>query len=491
MNIALPHRPDTHAETRLAQLAAQARSDLAMLDYATRPWVLPRQWNGQTIPDVVIIGAGQSGLVLGHTLKRRGVGNILLLDRNPEGYEGVWETYARNYEIRSPKTITGADLGIPSLSIQSWFVARHGQEAWDAIDRVPRVDWMNYLRWYRDIADLPIRNGVNVVDVDYDADGVTLSLDTGETVRTRYVVFATGMEGGGDWIVPDPIRNALPDHMYNHSCEVYDSDRLRGKDVGILGAGASAFDSSVAALESGARRVDTFMRRAQIGLLDLVREFETGGYLNHSHELSDETKWELGTFLTGLSQAPAEHHFNKALSFSNFKFWNGAPWDKVAYDDGKAVVTTPRGVFKLDHVIAATGVTVDLSIRPELRRLAGDALLWRDRFTPPDGDMSAGRLKLPYLDRDYRLQQREPGAAPGIERLFIFNALATLSMGGLSAVSISGHRFGVPRIASGLTRALFLDQEDQLIPTLREFDTPSIQLTPYARAMLGMNETDD
>ena len=68
MNIAVPHRPDTHAETRLAQLAAQARSDLAMLDYATRPWVLPL--SARALMARLLFGAAIGWR--GHWLKNRG-----------------------------------------------------------------------------------------------------------------------------------------------------------------------------------------------------------------------------------------------------------------------------------------------------------------------------------------------------------------------------------------------------------------------------------
>ena len=119
----MPEPIPAFASHRIAELTARVRSELAMLSFATKPWVIPKHHNGRKMLDVVIVGAGQSGLVVGHALKRRGVVNLLLLDRNPRGYEGVWETYARNYEIRSPKDITGADLGVPSLSIQSFFEA--------------------------------------------------------------------------------------------------------------------------------------------------------------------------------------------------------------------------------------------------------------------------------------------------------------------------------------------------------------------------------
>jgi hypothetical protein len=59
-------------------------------------------------------------------------------------------------------------------------------------------------------------------------------------------------------------------------------------------------------------------------------------------------------------------------------------------------------------------------------------------------------------------------------------------MGGMSAVSISSHRYGVPRLVSAVTGHLFREQEDRIIPTLRAYDTPGIVLTEHIRQMLGM-----
>jgi hypothetical protein len=118
-----PHlslRPRPTAGPDLARLAAQARRDLAALAHPAAAWVRPvSDPSGQHIFDVVIVGAGQSGLVIGLALKREGVGNVLLLDRNPAGYEGPWETFARMAVLRTPKVLVGAELGIPSLSVRA------------------------------------------------------------------------------------------------------------------------------------------------------------------------------------------------------------------------------------------------------------------------------------------------------------------------------------------------------------------------------------
>ncbi len=40
-------------------------------------------------------------------------------------------------------------LGVPSLTFRAWWEAQYGSAAWDALDKIPRARWMDYLRWYR------------------------------------------------------------------------------------------------------------------------------------------------------------------------------------------------------------------------------------------------------------------------------------------------------------------------------------------------------
>ena len=135
-HLAAHPRPTADADT--ARLAKRARRDLALLAHPLAAWVKPASHvSGQHVFDVVIVGAGQSGLSIGLALKREGVGNVLLLDRNPAGYEGPWETFARMAVLRTPKTVVGTELGIPSLSVRAWFKARYGAEAWDRITWYP------------------------------------------------------------------------------------------------------------------------------------------------------------------------------------------------------------------------------------------------------------------------------------------------------------------------------------------------------------------
>src|SRR6185295_957116 len=188
----------------------RVRFDLACLNYQPPNWVVPaHHQSGAPVSDVVVIGAGMAGLVQAFSLLRNGIRNIRVLDRNPEGFEGPWATYARMETLRSPKVLTGPAAGIPSLTFRAWFVAQFGASEWERLDKIPRLVWMDYLRWYRRVLDLPIENGIEVTRIRPDHGLLALDLIGGNEARilARKVVMATGREGLGRPAIPNFARD--------------------------------------------------------------------------------------------------------------------------------------------------------------------------------------------------------------------------------------------------------------------------------------------
>lgn len=85
----------------LDALEARLKQDLARLELPAKSWIPPREVNGKTVVDVVIIGGGMAGLVASGMLKRLGVANHVVLDKAPAGREGPWVTFARMRTLRS------------------------------------------------------------------------------------------------------------------------------------------------------------------------------------------------------------------------------------------------------------------------------------------------------------------------------------------------------------------------------------------------------
>ena len=484
-------QPQPAAEAALTRLAEQARRDLDALAHPSSASVRPvADAMGRQVYDVVIVGAGQAGLIVGLALKREGVRNVLLLDRNPAGYEGPWDTFARMEVLRTPKTLVGAELGMPSLSVRSWFEARYGAEAWQKIGWIPRRDWMRYLRWYRGIADLTIRNEVEVVGIAPSGSVLAVSTKTasGSTaVFARRVVIATGHDGGGLWAVPDMVSEGLPPHVYTHSNVPIDFARLTGRRVGILGHGGSAFDAGLAALQAGAASVDLCFRRPRLPVVNPHRWLEWSAFLAHYRELDDRTRWNVGRHFDLEDQPPPRHTLDRARAEPRLRVHGHCPWREVAWNGTEIEVKTDHERFTFDFVICATGVRYGLEQRPELTGITDEVALWADRFTPPPDETHPELGKLPYLGTHFEFLEKRPSAAPWLSHIYAFNFSGFVSMGPV-ATSITGHRYGVPRLVRGITRSLFLEQADAVLPSLRGFAEPEID--PNAATMYSPTVPD-
>ena len=460
------------ADARLNELAQRIRHDMDMLAYPSSPWVEPRaDRDGGSVYNVVIVGAGQSGMAIAQGLIRDGVDKLLLIDRNPEGFEGPWMTYARMALLRTPKLQVGMDHGLPSLTTRAWYEAKYGPDSWATVDRVGREDWMEYLRWYRQVLKLPIRNDVTLTAIVPEDDWLALSLRTpqgAETVKARHVVLATGYDASGEWRSPPAIAASLPPDRCLHSNTVIDFARFRGKRLGILGHGASAFDAAVAAVKHGAMSVDLCFRRAVLPTVNPHRRIEFAGFLKHFPEADDAVRWSVACHFDAADQPPATHSYETAHRFPNFALHAASPWLTAALADDVIRVQTPHQTFLFDDVICATGSVPDLACRPELAPFVDRIALWRDRYVPPAAERHEQLGKYPYLGPHYEFLERDPGAAPFLRRLYAFNFSAIVSMGPHST-SISGHKYSVPRVIRGITRSLFLDQQQRLLPDIRAF----------------------
>ena len=168
----------------LAELEVVVRRDLAYTAYPTPPWIPARLHNGQSLLDVAIVGAGQGGLGTAFGLLRERITNIQVFDRNHQGLEGPWVTFARMITLRTPKHITGPDYGVASLTPRAWYEAKYGAAAWAGLDKIPRQDWQAYLRWFRRVTDIPVQNDADVAAITPEGDALRLTLAT-PTGRVR------------------------------------------------------------------------------------------------------------------------------------------------------------------------------------------------------------------------------------------------------------------------------------------------------------------
>lgn len=458
----------------LEALNERVNTDLSYLAYGSADWVRPVEHDEGHVYDVVIVGGGQSGLGAAFGLLRERISNLLVIDENRDGLEGPWETYARMVTLRTPKHLTSIDLGIPSLTFRSWWEARNGAAAWSEVDKIPRGQWMEYLRWYRQILKLPVRNEVRLMLVEPGDDGIYRLRVTGAgaqagTLLARKVVLATGIQGGGQWHVPPMIAEHLPERLYAHTSRQIDFAALRGKRVGILGGGASAFDNANYALQEGAAEAQVFVRRTQLPGVNPIRQMEGSGMIERFHTLEDADKYAVISHFFQYNQPPTGDTFRRAAAWPGFRLHLGSPWLKVEASGEQAVVTTPAGEFSFDYLIVSTGLLSDPALRPELRQVEAHIARWSDRYTAPAGSANPLLDAHPYLSPGFALQSRDEAGRKLLHGLFVFNYSALASCG-LSASAISGLRNAIPRLVSGVADQLFLDDRQQILQAYYDYD---------------------
>lgn len=456
----------------LAALQARLARELDLIGFARPEWVRPRSFDGERVLDVAVIGGGQCGLAAAMGLRREGVTNVMIFDENPAGFEGPWETYARMVTLRTPKALTPIDFGVPSLTYRAWWEAQYGAAGWQAVDKIARGDWMDYLRWYRDVLALPVENEAKLERIEPLPDlGLhRLHYAEGAAKLARKVVLATGIQGGGEWHTPAMVRDNLPRALWAHTSEAIDFDALRGKRIAILGGGASAFDNANYALARGAAAAEVFMRRAELPRVNPIRFMEKVGFAARYPALDDATKYVAMDCFLGHNQPPTNDTFERAASWPGFRLHLGSPWTGVAEHDGLVQVTTPHGVHSFDFAVISTGLLSDPGLRPELGDVAGRIARWGDKVTPP-GRRNALIDAHPYLGEAFEFLPRDGADGTPLHGLFAFNYSALISLG-LSASALSGLHNALPRLVRGIADQLFLDDRDELVADFLAYDDP-------------------
>jgi FAD-dependent urate hydroxylase len=466
-------------------LAERARREIDLLSYPAKEWVLPREHDGEPMLDALIVGGGQGGISIAFRLLRESVTNVRIVDRRPKDREGPWVTFARMHTLRTPKHVTGPELGIPSLAVRAWWEARYGAESWDALGRIPRETWHEYLTWLRRTLDIPIDNNTEVTALEpLDEGGFAVRLagpNGAETVFVRNVIMATGMEGCGRWAVPAMVTEALPKSLYAHTVEDIDFAALKGKRIAAIGAGAGAFDNAAVALETGAASVDLYVRRRVIPPINPNRWMESAGFMRCFGDLDDSHKWSFMKTIFDMNQPPPKDTFERCTRHANFDFHLGSPILSVATAGDGLTLTTPHGSAHFDFLIVGTGLEIDLSQRPEMAGFWDRIALWSDRYTPPPAEQSPTMANYPYMSDSYQFTEKKAGSAPWLKNLFSFTFAAMPSLAGSSG--ISSLKFGVERLALGVCRELYREDADRHLASLKAFDEPELELAAVSAAL--------
>lgn len=189
-------------------------------------------------PDVVVIGAGHSGLTVAAHLKHLGV-DTLVVDKHPRVGDN-WRTRYENLILHDPSWIQH----FPFLKFpKSWPML---------VDKDKLGDW---LASYANALDLNVWAGTEATSATYDeAAGrwsITLKGAQGERVlRPKHIVFATGLQA----IPRRPILDGEDRFAGEivHSATFTDGKNYTGQNVIVVGTGSSAHDIALDLYEQGA-----------------------------------------------------------------------------------------------------------------------------------------------------------------------------------------------------------------------------------------------
>jgi len=449
--------------TQTQDADAEARKALRMIGPDPANWVPDRPGIDH---NVAIIGGGQTGGALAFALRRAGVGKVSILEAAPnEARTGIWLNAARMNMLRTPKGLPGPELGIPALGFQAWYEARHGQAAYEAIERIRRTDWAEYLAWFKTFLGIAPRYGTRVDRIEPAGDHFRLHLETagGTSVETaRKIILATGFRGGGDAYVPDVLTRNLPRARYSHTEDAIDFAALRGKTVGVIGAAASAFDAAGVALENGAAAVHLFCRRDAVAATPVIGARFFAGAIDNYHALPDADRWSHAVRFFRAGSMPTTDAIERAVAFPHFHLHLSAPWTNAAEKDGQVETTINGTTYRMDHVIAGTGYAADLAARPELRDFDGQIMRWRDRYAPPPAEQDDALAVHPYLGAGHEFIEKTPGSAPLLRHIHVQNPSGFVSFG-LPIGDVPCMKRDIPVITARISADLFQDD----LPGLR------------------------
>ncbi|PJE33201.1 dihydropyrimidine dehydrogenase subunit A [Pseudooceanicola marinus] len=482
----------TDTRSGLSALETRLAKDLTLLELPSKSWVPAREHAGQRVRDVIFVGAGMCGLAGAARLTLSGVDNIVLYDAAPKGLEGPWDTFARMKTLRSPKTLAGPCLGLPALTFRAWYEAQWGEDAFDALGKIPKGMWMDYLRWYRDVLNLPVVNETRVSDVQDAGDNlIAVTLTDAKGTRTEYcrhLVLATGRSGLGGGAVPGFLSD-VDRRFWAHSADDIDFAALKDKRVIVIGAGASAMDNAATALEAGAAQLDMLIRRKEMPRVNKMTGIGSQGVVHGMRYLPDAWNYRFNDYVNSQQVPPPRSSTLRVTEHPNARTFLGCPVEDVQEAGDHIVVKTPYADFESDFVIAATGFRNDFTGRDEFSAFAPYIKTWKDGvYDPSMGKPIPFMTDAPYLGDAYEFLEKEPGSCPMLARIHCFNDAAMLSHGKLSG-DIPAISAGADRLMRGIVAEMFSADVETHYQGLQAYDVPELQGDEWVDSTPTLMET--
>jgi cation diffusion facilitator CzcD-associated flavoprotein CzcO len=263
-----------------------------------------------------------------------------------------------------------------------------------------------------------------------------------------------------------------------HSADDIDFKALAGRRIGVLGAGSSAFDNAGEALEAGAREVVMFARRPVLPQVNKSKWTAFPGFQHGYSALDDARRWRFYTYVFGEQVPPPYESVLRCERHAGFSLRFGEGWDDVLFTHQGVEIVTSKGGHRFDAAIVATGFDVNLVDRAELASFRDQVRTWRQHVPAGEAEKFPEEARFPYLGDAFQLMEKAPGAAPGLERIHVFNWGATMSHGALAG-DIPGIEIGAQRLVHGIARDLFVEDADRHWERLLAHNEDEMKPTRY------------
>jgi cation diffusion facilitator CzcD-associated flavoprotein CzcO len=398
-----------------------------------------------TTTDVAIIGAGPYGLSIASHLGGRGVTYRIF------GYPmSVWRTQMpRDMRLKSEGFASSLSDPQGQFPLRE-YCREKGIRYADVGEPVHVQTFIAYgLEFQRRF--VPNLERKLVVSLREQSGRFELQLEDGETVLARRVIVAVGITHFG--YVP-PVLSGLPDGYVSHSSSHSDPELLRGREVAIVGAGASALDLA-ASLHKAGVSVQVIARRSAIrfqyppGPRSLMERFlhpRTGigsgmQLLFYAHAPQWFRYLPVSVRLDRVQKTlgPAPPWFTREQVEGKVPFHLGVEIAEAGVKNGRVhlQLRDKEGhvhLLQADHLIAATGYRVDLE---RLRFLSQDLL-----------------QKIRTTDRAPALSAYFESSVPDLHFVGVSSAN---TFGPLMRFAV-GAEYVAPRIARKLARTLGRDR---------------------------------
>lgn|SRR5574337_219340 len=388
--------------------------------------------------DTAIVGAGPYGLSVAAHLRVVGVPHEIF----GEPLES-WRSFMPQGMVLKSEPFA-SNLWDPARRFTyEKYLAEKGIAYRRVLDPIPVERFVEYGQWFRRHAVGEVRR-VKVRRVARTDGAYWLELEDGTVSKARRVVLATGPMGFRN--VPDELKG-LPEGMCLHSTALHDPGQFAGRDVTVIGAGASALESLALLHEAGAK-TRLVARRKQIAwnsparpnpnLIERLRAPEAGlGAGWRSWAVSELP------FLYRRMVDPAKRHRIFLTTWRPAGAW----WLRDRVEDKIDLL--------LGHQIASAEV-VDGRVRLGLTGAAGATEILTDHVVAGTGfDVALERIDC--LEPTLRAQIAREGPYPRLNANFE-TSVKGLFMVGLAAGPVFGpvqrFMFGAKHAAPAVARAL-------------------------------------